>query len=71
MCLLHIVADRLVQLGNPFHERCLCLRPMHSRQGIVEPFLHIGPSVDDPDVLQHLVGGHTGQIIERQPPFSR
>ncbi len=32
--------------------------------------MHIDPPIDDPDVFQYFVGGHTGQIVERQASFS-
>ena len=67
MGLLDIVTDRSVQLDNPFHERGLCLRPLHPGQGIMQSIMPIDPPIDDPDVLQHFVRRHTRQIVERQP----
>ncbi len=62
--LLDFRLDHRVQLPDPFQHRRFRLGTIHPGERVMDPGSAIVPGIQDADVLQHLVGGDAGDLVQ-------
>lgn len=62
----HFGLNRAIEFIEAFHHRRFGLRPVHACQSIVLSRLLVKPGIQNLHIFQHLVGRHTGHVVQRE-----